>query len=545
MVSRPIDRDAIVIGAGFTGMYQLYKLREMGFSVMGLDAALNVGGNWYYNRYPGCRVDTESHVYCYAFSEEILNEWSWSERYAAQPEVLRYLNFAADKMDIRKDYRFNTKVVSATYMEADNCWEVGLDDQSTIVCRFLFSATGPLSVPQMPAYDGLTSFMGESYHSYAWPRDPGGSTAGKEIDFNGKRVGVIGTGATGVQIITEVAKSAEELYVFQRTPNWCTPLRNEPIDPQRMAEIKDNYKDILEYVKNTRSGFPYEFLEQSALEVSDEKREEILEELYNQPGYGIWFGNFHDLFIDEKANALVSQFIEKKIRERVFDPETAEKLIPRNHGFGTKRVPLESGYYEVYNQENAYLVDIREDAIQEITTEGIRTGSREYELDVIIYATGFDAVTGALDNIEVTGKDGRTLKEAWSEGPSTFLGLQISGFPNFFTLVAAHNGASFCNIPICGQMQVEWVVDLLQHMRDHSFDYVEPTRKAEDDWTEEVYQLMDKTLLAKTDSWFVGINSNVANKSKRRALVYVGGSVRYVKTCKAIAEKDYEGFVMM
>ena len=536
--------DSIVIGAGFTGMYQVYKLKQMGLTVKGYDRAEDFGGNWYRNRYPGCRVDTESHVYCYAFSKDILQEWNWSERYSSQPEVLEYLNFAVDKMDIRGDYEFKALVVSAQYSEPGNRWIIRLSDGRTESCRFLFSATGPLSIPQMPSYDGIDSYLGEAYHSYFWPNDETGGTDGKKIDFSGKSVGVVGTGATGVQIITEVAKTARELFVFQRTPNWCAPLGNAPIGVEVMNDIKENYDEILDFVKNTQSGFPYEFMDKSALEVTQVEREAILERLYGEPGYAIWFGNFYDLFTNEEANRLVSDFIEKKIRERVSDQQTATKLVPKNHGFGTKRVPLESGYYEVFNQKNVHLVDINGDPIVKITPVGIQTDSKEHELDIIIYATGFDAITGALDRIEIVGKNGISLKEAWADGPSTYLGLQVSGFPNFFTLVAAHNGAGFCNIPICGQMQIEWIDRMLRHMKKRGYESVEPAIEAEDAWTEEVYRIMQKTLLGQTDSWWTGVNSNVMHKSKRRALVYVGGSVRYRETCEAIERDGYKGFIM-
>jgi len=530
--------DAIVIGAGFTGMYQLYKLREMGLAVKGYDIAGDIGGTWYWNRYPGCRVDTESYVYCYAFSDEILKKWSWSEQFAGQPEVLRYLNFAAEKMDIRRSYQFNTRVMKANYDEAGNRWTVVLEDGSTAITKYLISATGPLSAPTMPSYKGLESFKGESYHSYYWPRDPDGSTAGKKVDYRGKRVGVIGTGATGVQIITEVAKTAGELYVFQRTPNWCTPLRNSPLSADRTIEIKGKYKEILDYCKSTLTSFPYNFRSDSALDVSAEEREQFFEKLYNAPGYGIWFGNFHDIITNKKSNELISDFIAGKIRQRVKDQAVAEKLIPKNHGFGTKRVPMDSGYYEVYNQPNVHLVDIREAPIEEITPKGVMTTDKEYELDILIYATGFDAVTGALDRMEITGKGGKTLKSMWAEGPLTYLGVQIVGFPNFFTLVAAHNGASFCNIPICGQLQVEWLNGMFEYMAKKKLEYVEPTQEAEDKWTDEVHALIHKTLFAEVDSWFLGVNRNVAGKDKRRVLVYAGGGVRYRETCHHIASNE-------
>jgi cation diffusion facilitator CzcD-associated flavoprotein CzcO len=534
--------DAIVIGAGFTGMYQLYTLRKMGLKVKGYDIAGDIGGTWYWNRYPGCRVDTESYVYCYAFSEEILKEWSWSEQFAGQPEVLRYLDFAAQKMDIRRSYQFNTRVNRAVYDEASGRWTVNLSDGSTVTTKWLISATGPLSAPQMPAYKGVDSFKGESFHSYFWPRDPEGGTAGRKVDYRGKRVGVIGTGATGVQIITEVAKEAGELYVFQRTPNWCTPLRNSPLSAERTQEIKSDYQSLLDFCKSTLTSFPYNFRSESALEVDPKEREAVFEKLYNTPGYGIWFGNYHDIITDKRANQLISDFIANKIRQRVKDPAVAEKLIPKNHGFGTKRVPMESGYFEVYNQPNVHLVDIREAPIEAITEKGVKTTAHEYELDILIYATGFDAVTGALDRMEIVGKGGRTLKDTWADGPLTYLGLQIVGFPNFFTLVAAHNGASFCNIPICGQLQVEWMNGMFRYMLDRKIDQVEATPEAEEKWTEEVHRLIHKTLFAEVDSWFLGVNRNVAGKDTRRVMVYAGGGVRYRETCARVAANDYEGF---
>ncbi|CAN5690271.1 NAD(P)/FAD-dependent oxidoreductase [soil metagenome] len=536
--------DAVVIGAGLTGMYQLYKLRELGMSVRGYEIAPDVGGTWYWNRYPGCRVDTESFAYCYAFSHELLQEWTWTEHYASQPEVLRYLNYAADKMDIRKDFQFETMVNKVEYDEVANFWTVQLGDGSSVRTRFLISAAGPLSVPQMPNYKGIDEFRGESYHSYYWPRDTQGGTGGLPVDLRGKRVGVIGTGSTGVQIITQVAKTAGELFVFQRSPNWCTPLRNSPLPKEKMDSIKADYDTFLNFCKSTHSAFPYKFIPKSALDVTDAEREEVLERLYNSPGYGIWFGNFQDLFTNREANRVISEFIAGKIRSRVNDPVLAEKLVPKNHGFGTKRVPMESGYYEVYNQDNVHLVDVKEDPIQRITAAGVQTAMREYELDVLIYATGFDAVTGALDRMEIVGKGGQTLKQAWADGPLTYLGLQIQGFPNFFTLVAAHNGASFCNIALCSQMQVEWVDKMFHHIRDQDVTYVEPTGEAVETWTAEVYRILSKTIFGDTDSWFLGVNTNVAGKQERRPLVYAGGAVKYQETCDEIERMGYKGFDM-
>jgi (2,2,3-trimethyl-5-oxocyclopent-3-enyl)acetyl-CoA 1,5-monooxygenase len=534
--------DAVIIGAGLTGIYQLFMLREAGLTVRGFDAAADVGGTWYWNRYPGCRVDTESYVYCYGFSDELLNEWSWSERFAAQPEVLRYLRFAAGKMDVRKDFQFNTRVTRACYDETRNVWNVELDDGSVVGTRYLISATGPLSAAQMPAYEGVDTFRGESFHSYYWPRDPAGSTAGKAVDFSGKRVAVIGTGATGVQIITEVAKSAGELFVFQRTPNWCIPLGNGPLDAAQMTDIKARYREILDFCRTTPTSFPYMPINRSVLETAKAERDTLFEQLYSAPGYGIWLGNYKDTWTSKPANCVVSEFVAGKIRERVKDQAVADKLIPKNHGFGTRRVPMESGYYEVYNQDNVHLVDIHQTPIERVTANGIATSAREYELDVIIYATGFDALTGALDRMDIRGKDGLTLQEAWADGPQTYLGLQIAGFPNFFTLVAAQNGASFCNIAMCSQMQVEWVAEMISHMQQRGFDYSEPSPAAQDGWTAEIKRLLAKTLLGEVDSWFVGVNTNVAGKSARRPLVYTGGGPAYRAACADVAAGGYEGF---
>lgn len=544
MSSSAPDFDAIVVGAGLTGMYQIYKLKQLGLRVQGFDVASDIGGTWYWNRYPGCRVDTQSYVYCYAFSDELLQEWSWSERFAGQPEVLRYLNFAADKMDVRDDFQFNTRIASAMYRASDNVWVVDREGKGPVTTRYLLSATGPLSAPQMPSYRGIDSFEGESFHSYYWPKDPKEATRGRNVDFSGKRVGVIGTGATGVQIITEVAKTAAQLVVFQRTPNWCIPLGNGPLAPSEMDTIKADYRQLLEFCGTTPTAFPYMPIRQSALNASAADRKAIYEQLYAEPGYGIWLGNYRDIWTSKEANHLVTEFVSAKIRERVRDQALAEKLIPKNHGFGTRRVPMDSGYYEVFNQSNVRLVDLKETPIECISPTGITTMGEHYELDVIIYATGFDAVTGALDRMHILGTDGRSLKETWSKGPTTFLGLQIVGFPNFFTLVAAHNGATFCNIPMCSQMQVEWVTEMIRYMQTNGLSYSEPTTAAQDGWTAEIHQQMAKTLMAEVDSWIVGVNSNVDGKTERIPMVYVGGAPKYRALCAEVALKGYDGFLL-
>ncbi len=531
-----IDRvDAIVIGAGMAGLYQLYRLRELGLSIRVFESGGGVGGTWYWNRYPGARFDSESYSYGYSFSEELLQEWNWSEHFAPQPETLRYLNFVADKFDLRRHIHFDSRVTRAIFDEDRGSWEIETGDGRRARARFLITAVGPLSAPTLPRIEGRESFKGESYHTARWPHEP--------VDFSGKRVGVIGTGATGVQVIQEVAKTAGHLTVFQRTPNWCAPLHNSPIEPERQAEIQASYPEIFEKCRESHGAFLHAADPRSALEVSAEERVALWERLYAEPGFGIWMGNFSDILVSEEANALVSEFMRGKIRARVRDPEIAEKLTPKNHGFGTRRVPLETGYYEVYNQDNVLLVDVLEAPIQRITPDGVETGDATYELDLLIHATGFDAITGAFDRIDIRGRAGRTLKEKWADGPRTHLGLQSAGFPNLLTLVGPHNAATFCNIPRCIEQNVEWVTELLRYMRDHQYQRIEPTESAENEWTKHVYEIAALTLLSRTDSWFTGVNQNLPDK-KHTFLAYAGGSPAYRARCNEIAAKGYEGFVL-
>ncbi|WP_305639761.1 NAD(P)/FAD-dependent oxidoreductase [Polaromonas sp.] len=536
--------DAIVIGAGITGMYQVYALREMGFSVKGYDGSSNVGGTWYWNRYPGCRLDTESYTYGYFGLKGIIPEWKWSERFAGQPEMLRYCNYAADKMDIRKNFQFNTRVVTAHYNESTNRWDLALDDGSNVSCLYLISAVGPLSATRMPNIAGIDGFKGESFHTSRWPRDPADPSGAKQIDYTGKRVGVIGTGATGVQVIPIVAKSATELFVFQRSPNWCTPLGNTPITGEEMDKLRSDYENILAFVKSTPTGFPYERNKKKASQTTPEERQELFESLYDMPGYGIWLSGYRDLLTSKTSNSYLAEFIANKIRQRVKDPVIAEKLIPKDHPFGTKRVPMETYYYEIYNEPNVHLVDVRETPITRVTPEGLQVGDKTYELDVLVYATGFDAVTGSLDLIDIRGKGGVPLKQVWDDGPLTYLGLQVGGFPNFFTLVGPHNGATFCNVGVCGGLQVEWVSQMLGYMRDHKLSYSEPETDAQEKWTQQVYEDFSKTLLTEADAWWVKVKTHPDGTQTRRAMVHVSGGPEYRKFCDEVASNDYEGFVL-
>jgi cation diffusion facilitator CzcD-associated flavoprotein CzcO len=532
----PKHYEVSIVGAGLSGMYQLHRLRQLGLSVRVFEAGSGVGGTWYWNRYPGARFDSESWTYGFSFSDELLQEWDWSEHFSAQPETLRYCNYVADKLDLRRDITFNSRVVSAAYDEEANEWELLFEDGRRIRSRFLVTAIGPLSAPTKPAIPGLEDFRGEAYHTGTWPHE--------KVSFEGKRVAVIGTGATGVQAITEIAKTVGHLTVFQRTPNWCAPLHNNRIDVETQARIKATYPEIFARCRDSFGCFIHAADPRNALEVSPEEREAFYEKLYAEPGFGIWMGNFRDILIDKAANDTITDFMRRKIRERVRDPALAEKLIPTNHGFGTRRVPLESGYYEVYNQPNVHLVDLRETPIERITPSGIKTSDTEYQFDMIIYATGFDAITGAFDRIDIRGRGGLRLKEKWANGPCTYLGLQIAGFPNMLTLVGPHNAATFCNIPRCIEQNVDWVTDLLRHMRERGYTRVEPTAPAEDAWTQHVHESAARLLLLEVDSWMTGINRNVAGRQKRTFMAYAGGAPKYREKCDEVAAKDYEGFVL-
>jgi len=534
------DYDAIVIGAGITGIYQAYLLDQAGITVLGVEAAEDVGGTWFWNRYPGCRLDTESYAYGYFALNGLIPDWTWSERFASQPEMLRYANHAADKMDIRRLFRFRTKVVAATFLDDSNMWKVELDDGAIVNCRFLISATGPLSATRMPDIEGIETFGGESYHSSRWPVDADGKP--RSADFTGKRVAVIGTGATGVQIIPIVAETAKQLFVLQRTPNWCTPLGNVPITAEEMNNIRSRYPTILEYVKSTDTAFPYHRDPRKAVSVPKEERDAFFEGLYNQPGYGIWLSGFRDLLLNKESNRFLADFVADKIRLRVKDPVVAEKLIPKDHPFGGKRVPMETNYYETFNLESVHLVDIKESPIQRITARGIQTGNAHHDVDVIIFATGFDAVTGALDRIDIRGEQGLSLKESWADGPSTFLGLQSRGFPNFFTLVGPHNGSTFCNVGVCGGLQAEWVTRMVSYMSNRGLTYSAPSEAAEAQWTEEIYRDFSRTLLAEANAWWVKVTEKPDGTIVRRTLVHVGGGPEYRKRCEQVAYCDYDGF---
>lgn len=535
-----ITYDALIIGAGISGLYMLTKLREIGLSVKVLEAGSDVGGVWYWNRYPGARLDSESYTYGYSFSEELLQEWNWSELFSGQPENLRYLQHVADKFDLKRDIRFNSRVEKATFEESGSTWTIEMEDGGSLTGRFIISAMGPVSAVQMPAIDGIDVFQGDSWHTAHWPRDPDG-LGPAPYDFSQKRVGVIGTGATGIQVIQELSKDVGELFVFQRSGNWSAPLGNAPITDAAMAEIKQRYPEIFTLCRSHDGSFIHNAIDKSALEATKEERDALFEEKYYAPGFGIWFGTFNDVLVDKRANVLLSEYAARKIRERVQDPVTAEKLIPKDHGFGMRRLPLETNYYEAYNQDNVHLVDCLESPIQRITTSGIETVQCHYDLDVIIYATGFDTIVGALKRVEIRGVGGVLLKEKWKAGPQTYLGVQSAGFPNLFILVGPHSGATFCNIPRCIEEIVEWTAEFLGYLDAHGITRVEALREAEAEWTRHVYELADMTLFNEAESWFNGKNYNDP-EAVRTFLLYAGGGPVYREKLRQVRDGGYEGF---
>jgi cation diffusion facilitator CzcD-associated flavoprotein CzcO len=523
------DYDAIVIGAGMSGMYQLHRLRGLGMRVRVLEAGTGVGGTWYWNRYPGARFDSESYSYAYSFSQELLDEWNWSEHFAGQPETLRYLNHVADKFDLRRGIQFRSRVAAAHWQEEPRRWEVTLEDGSRHTARFLVTAIGVLSAPTLPRVPGIEGFAGLSFHTARWPHEP--------VEFAGKRVAVIGTGATGVQTIQEVAKTAGHLTVFQRTPNWCAPLHNRPIKDEEQAALKARYPEIFRRCRETFSCFLHTPDPRGTFEVTEEEREAFLEKLYASPGFGIWVGNFRDYLIDREANAVVSNFVARKIRQRVKDPKVAEMLIPKNHGFGTRRVPLETNYYEVYNQPNVTLVDTRATPIERITSKGIRTSEREYEFDIIIYATGFDALTGAFDRIDIRGEGGLALKEKWANGATSLAGMLVEDFPNMFMLLGPHTALG--NIPRSIEYNVDWVTGLIRHMRARGLTRAEARPEAVAAWMAHVMACAEGLLTFEVDSWMSGVNTNVEGKQRRTVARYAGSAPEYRAWADGIAAEGY------
>jgi cation diffusion facilitator CzcD-associated flavoprotein CzcO len=471
-----------------------------------------------------------SYSYGYSFSKELLQEWEWSEHFAGQPETLRYCQFAADKLDLRRDIQFESRVAAAVYSEESRSWRVRLEGGSEHSCRFLITAIGPLSTPTLPRIEGRDTFKGQAFHTASWPKEP--------VDFAGKRVAVIGTGATGIQTIQTIASQVGHLTVFQRTANWAAPLHNSKIDAATQAKIKASYPEIFARCQETFSCFIHTPDPRSALEVSAEEREAQYERLYGEPGFGIWQGNFRDITIDREANATISDFVARKIRQRVKNPKTAEKLIPKNHGFGTRRLPLETFYYEAYNRDNVELIDITETPIERITPKGIKTSEKEFEFDIIIYATGFDAITGSFDKIDLRGAGGVKLKDVWKRGPETYLGLMVHGFPNMMMVMGPHTALG--NIPRSIEYGVDWVTGLIRFARDKGLTRLEATAEGVKEWTDHVKALGEGMLSNEVDSWMTGINRNVEGKDVRIVARYSGSAPDYRARCDKVAANGYD-----
>jgi cation diffusion facilitator CzcD-associated flavoprotein CzcO len=526
------ELDAVVIGAGFAGLYALYKLRDqMGMRVQVFETGDGVGGTWYWNRYPGARCDSESFYYCYSFSEELAQEWEWSGRYPEQPEIERYLNHVAERFDLRRNIRLSTRVTSAHFDDAANRWEVETEHGERVRARYLISAVGCLSAANLPEIPGRESFRGECYHTAAWPREG--------VDFRGKRVGLVGTGSTGIQATPVIAAQADHLTVFQRTPNFSVPARHRAFLAEQQAEIKKNYAAIFEHTRVSPAGFPYFPIERKTMDVSAEERQQILEDLWEQGGFRFLWGGFCDLTTDLAANEVASEFIRNKIREIVKDPETAELLCPTDHPYGAKRPPIDTDYYVTFNRDNVSLVDIRSAPIDAITPTGLRTKDREYPLDVLVFATGFDAMTGSLLRIDIRGAGGLRLADAWAEGPRSYLGLQIAGFPNLFTITGPGSPSVLVNMPVAIEQHVDWIAACIERMREQGKKCIEATKAAQDAWVRHVAEVADATLIGRANSWYVG--ANIPGKA-RVVMPYTGGQPMYRERCEAVVRAGYEGF---
>ena len=529
-----LDHDVVIVGAGVCGIYLLYRMRELGFNVTVIETGNEPGGTWYWNRYPGARFDSESYTYGYSFSKELLDEWEWSEHFSGQPETLRYLQHVIDRFDLSDGFQCGLTVEKALFNEDDSTWSVTLSDGRILRCQFLMTAVGLLSAHTLPNIPGMDDFQERSFHTYHWPKE--------HVDMTGLRVGIIGTGATGVQVIADIADKVGDLTVFQRRPNWCAPLNNGPIDPAEQASIKSRYDEIFAVCKSTPGGFLHRPDRRRYDEVSEEEKLEFWEELYAGRGFGVWLGNFRDVLMEPEANKAFSEFIAGKIRQRVTGPETAEKLIPKDHGFGTRRVPLETRYYEAYNRDNVHLVDINETPIERITETGIRTSNESFEFDLIIYATGFDAITGAFDRIEIVGKGGQRLRDKWRDGPETYLGLQTAGFPNLLMLAGPQSASVSTNFPRGIEETVDWVTALMRHMQKKAHTRIEVDKASEIEWCEHVRGFYEGALISTTKSWFTGYNSNVAGHDTLRHLVYFGGAPKFRERVTEVAANDYTGF---
>jgi cation diffusion facilitator CzcD-associated flavoprotein CzcO len=529
------DLDAVIVGAGFSGLYMLHRLRDvLGLAVRVYEGGDGIGGTWYWNRYPGARCDSESYVYSYSFSDALEQEWTWSSKYPEQPEILRYLEHVADRFELRRDIQLSTRVIAASFDEDRDRWEVRTDRGDVVTAQFLISAVGCLSSANVPPIPGLDSFEGSWYHTGAWPHEG--------VDFTGKRVGLIGTGSTGIQATPVIAAQADHLTVFQRTPNYTVPARNTPLSAEQVTEIKANYGEIRRKSRESFGGFPYDPSDKSAVAVSPEERAATYEQLWaEEGGFKFIYGSYNDLLSNIEANDTAAEFIRSKIREIVKDPAVAETLSPKDYPYGTKRPPIDTNYFETFNRDNVTLVDLRNAPIAEITPSGLRTTAADYDLDAIVFATGFDAMTGSLLRIDLRGRDGQSLTDKWEAGPVTYLGLQVAGFPNLFVITGPGSPSVLTNMPLSIEQHVEWIADCISDLPEHSLTCVEATEKAEEDWVDHVREMADATLFNRANSWYLG--ANIPGK-KRVFMPYVGGLGPYRQRCAEVAANGYEGFAL-
>ena len=523
--------DAVIVGAGFAGMYMLHRLRGLGFKARVFEAGSGVGGTWYWNRYPGARCDVESVQYSYQFDGTLQQEWEWSERYAAQPEILRYANHVADRFDLRRDMQFNTRVISAAFDEGRGRWAVETSDCARISAQFCIMATGCLSSPNLPKFEGMERFKGDQYHTGNWPHE--------DVDFTGKHVAVIGTGSSAVQSIPIIAGQARHLYVFQRTANYAVPAHNAPLDQAYVKEVKANYPAMRARAKQTMTGIDFDYSDVKALETPPAARTAEFERRWQRGGLS-FLGAFQDLMVSEEANGTAAEFVRSKIREKVEDPKLAELLAPKNT-IGCKRLCIDIGYYETFNRSNVELIDVSEEPVEAITENGVRAKGKEYEVDVIVFATGFDAMTGALLKIDIRGRNGLRLQQKWSEGPRSYLGIAMAGFPNLFSITGPGSPSVLTNMLPTIEQHVDWIAGVLEHMRERGLTEIEPEARAEEEWVDHVGELAGRTLRYTCSSWYLGVN--IPGKP-RVFMPYIGGFPRYVERCSEIADKGYEGFAL-
>ncbi|UXJ67737.1 NAD(P)/FAD-dependent oxidoreductase [Lysinibacillus fusiformis] len=533
--NQPIKEvDAVILGAGFAGLYMLHQLKSKGFSTIVYETGDGVGGVWYWNRYPGARCDIESIYYNYTFSKELYEEWTWTSRFPEQEEILRYLNYVADRLKLRSNIQFNTRVKAAHFDEEQHKWLVHLNDGHQVLAKYFITGIGCLSAANVPKFQGLDQFSGKWYHTGHWPHD--------KVDFTGKRVGIIGTGSSGIQAIPVIAKEAKHLTVFQRTPQYTIPARNHLYDEDFIRETKGNFENLKHAMRNSVSGTPFAYNHPSAIEDSEHHRQEVFEEAWAQGGFA-FASTYKDLLTNEQSNEKAAAFIRSKIRETVQDPTVAEKLCPK-YMYGTKRQVLDSDYFETYNRDNVLLVDVKESPILEITETGVQTANDHFELDIIIFATGYDGMTGPLFKIDIRGRNGVTLKDKWENGASvqTYLGLATANFPNLFMITGPESPSVLVNMPIAIEQHVEWIAQCIDYLREHDIDVMETNAEAEQAWSKHCREIANETLYVKGDSWYTG--ANIAEKP-RSFLIYLGGFDYYTKCCQEVAQNNYEGFQLL